>query len=136
MLDGVPLQLLSGSVHYFRIPPEQWADRLAAVKAMGLNAIQVSGGEGAGCGGVGGGGGEGGGWCCLRRGHFCIGLGPEGLSSLVHHLRALLTVVTGLVEQRRALSAQRASDPVRVLCQCAVITADLMMWPTRSQQHA
>jgi hypothetical protein len=41
LLDGVPLRLLSGSVHYFRIPPDQWADRLAAVKAMGLNAVQV-----------------------------------------------------------------------------------------------
>jgi hypothetical protein len=41
MLDGVPVQLLSGSIHYFRIPPDQWRDRLVAMKAMGLNAIQV-----------------------------------------------------------------------------------------------
>lgn len=43
MLDGQPVQLLSGSVHYNRIPPDQWHERLAAVKAMGLNAIQVCG---------------------------------------------------------------------------------------------
>lgn len=48
MLDGQPVQLLSGSVHYFRIPPDQWAARLAAVKAMGLNAVQVGGQQGRG----------------------------------------------------------------------------------------
>lgn len=41
MLDGQPMQLLSGSIHYHRIPADQWVYRLAAVKAMGLNAIQV-----------------------------------------------------------------------------------------------
>lgn len=42
VLDGHPIQLLSGSIHYHRIPPDQWTIRLQAVKAMGLNAIQVS----------------------------------------------------------------------------------------------
>jgi hypothetical protein len=46
LLDGQPVQLRSGSVHYFRIPPDQWGARLAAVKEMGLNAVQVSGGCG------------------------------------------------------------------------------------------
>jgi len=41
VLDGQQVQLLSGSIHYHRIPPDQWVDRLSAVKAMGLNAIQV-----------------------------------------------------------------------------------------------
>ncbi|KAJ2952783.1 hypothetical protein O0L34_g7143 [Tuta absoluta] len=38
-LDGKPLQILSGSVHYFRMPAEYWRDRLRKVKAAGLNAV-------------------------------------------------------------------------------------------------
>jgi hypothetical protein len=41
LLDGQPFRVLSGSVHYHRITPDQWAERLARVAAMGLNAIQV-----------------------------------------------------------------------------------------------
>lgn len=41
VLDGQPVQLLSGSIHYFRIYPQQWRERLSAMKAMGLNAIQL-----------------------------------------------------------------------------------------------
>ncbi|WP_282202257.1 glycoside hydrolase family 35 protein [Kitasatospora fiedleri] len=40
-LDGRPLRILSGAVHYFRSRPEQWADRLAAVRAMGLNTVET-----------------------------------------------------------------------------------------------
>ncbi|BAJ30239.1 MULTISPECIES: beta-galactosidase family protein [Kitasatospora] len=40
-LDGRPLRVLSGAVHYFRSRPEQWADRLAAVRAMGLNTVET-----------------------------------------------------------------------------------------------
>jgi hypothetical protein len=40
MKDGVPFRLISGSVHYNRIPPDLWADRLARAKALGLNAVQ------------------------------------------------------------------------------------------------
>jgi hypothetical protein len=40
MKDGVPFRLVSGSLHYNRIPPDLWADRLARAKAMGLNAVQ------------------------------------------------------------------------------------------------
>jgi hypothetical protein len=39
--DGKPWQYISGSVHYFRIHPDLWEDRLAKVRALGLNAIQV-----------------------------------------------------------------------------------------------
>ncbi|GBG61457.1 hypothetical protein CBR_g21802 [Chara braunii] len=39
-LDGKPLQIVSGSIHYFRIHPEYWRDRLMRVKALGLNTIQ------------------------------------------------------------------------------------------------
>lgn len=33
--------LHSGEVHYFRIPPEEWEDRLTKAKALGLNAIST-----------------------------------------------------------------------------------------------
>ncbi len=33
--------LHSGEVHYFRIPPEEWEDRLTKVKGLGLNAIST-----------------------------------------------------------------------------------------------
>lgn len=39
--DGTPVQLISGSIHYHRIPPQYWEDRLRRVKALGLNAIQI-----------------------------------------------------------------------------------------------
>ncbi|MFD0564829.1 beta-galactosidase family protein [Kitasatospora saccharophila] len=40
-LDGRPLRILSGAVHYFRSRPEQWPDRLAAARAMGLNTVET-----------------------------------------------------------------------------------------------
>ena len=39
--DGKPFQLVAGEVHYFRIPPPYWRDRLQRVLALGVNAIQV-----------------------------------------------------------------------------------------------
>lgn len=39
--DGEPIQIVSGSIHYFRSLPDQWDDRLATMKAAGLNAIQT-----------------------------------------------------------------------------------------------
>ncbi|KAF6250380.1 glycosyl hydrolases family 35-domain-containing protein [Scenedesmus sp. NREL 46B-D3] len=41
MKNGVPFRLISGSLHYNRIPPDLWADRLARAKALGLNAVQL-----------------------------------------------------------------------------------------------
>ncbi|KAK9828756.1 hypothetical protein WJX72_001937 [[Myrmecia] bisecta] len=41
LVTGKPIQLISGSVHYHRIHPAYWTDRLRRVKSMGLNAIQV-----------------------------------------------------------------------------------------------
>jgi hypothetical protein len=37
---GEPFTILSVSIHYFRIRPELWRDRLERVAAMGANAIQ------------------------------------------------------------------------------------------------
>ena len=40
LLNGSPIILRSGSLHYSRIPPSLWEDRLDRMKAMGLNAVQ------------------------------------------------------------------------------------------------
>ena len=39
MLNGKPFQIISGEMHYLRIPPEYWRDRLLKAKAMGLNTV-------------------------------------------------------------------------------------------------
>ena len=39
MLDGKPLIIRSGEMHYPRVPSEHWRDRFRKAKAMGLNAI-------------------------------------------------------------------------------------------------
>lgn len=39
--DGEPFQILGGDIHYFRIHPKYWEDRLLRVKALGLNTIQT-----------------------------------------------------------------------------------------------
>ncbi|XP_030642109.1 beta-galactosidase-1-like protein [Chanos chanos] len=39
--DGAPFQYISGSIHYSRIPPYYWKDRLLKMYMTGLNAIQV-----------------------------------------------------------------------------------------------
>ncbi|WP_354641902.1 glycoside hydrolase family 35 protein [Kitasatospora camelliae] len=40
-LDGRPLRILSGAMHYFRTHPGQWPQRLAALRAMGLNTVET-----------------------------------------------------------------------------------------------
>ena len=40
-LDGKPLQLISGEMHYARIPRAYWRQRLRMARAMGLNAIST-----------------------------------------------------------------------------------------------
>lgn len=40
-LDDTPFQILSGAVHYFRVVPEYWEDRLRKVKAAGLNTVET-----------------------------------------------------------------------------------------------
>jgi beta-galactosidase GanA len=41
MLDGTPFQIISGAIHYFRIHPDLWLDRLTRCKSLGLNTIEV-----------------------------------------------------------------------------------------------
>ena len=40
-INGKPLRILSGSIHYFRVPPNYWGDRLRKAKAMGLNTVMA-----------------------------------------------------------------------------------------------
>ena len=39
LLDGKPFQMISGEMHYSRIPREAWRQRMRMAKAMGLNTI-------------------------------------------------------------------------------------------------
>jgi beta-galactosidase len=41
LLDGKPIQLLSGEIHYARVPRAYWQQRLQMAKAMGLNAVST-----------------------------------------------------------------------------------------------
>ena len=41
LLDGAPFQVISGAMHYFRIHPDQWDDRLRTARQMGLNTIET-----------------------------------------------------------------------------------------------
>lgn len=40
-LEGKPFRILSGSIHYFRVVPEYWRDRLIKLKSMGLNTVET-----------------------------------------------------------------------------------------------
>ncbi len=40
-LDGKPFQIISGAIHYERIPREYWRDRLRKARAMGLNTVET-----------------------------------------------------------------------------------------------
>jgi beta-galactosidase len=39
--DGKPYQIISGTIHYPRVPREYWRDRLQKARAMGLNTIET-----------------------------------------------------------------------------------------------
>jgi len=39
LLDGEPLQVRCGEIHFARVPREYWRHRLKAIKAMGMNAV-------------------------------------------------------------------------------------------------
>ncbi|CAE8673460.1 unnamed protein product [Polarella glacialis] len=41
VLDGRPHRIISGSVSYFRVLPEQWRDRLEKLKGLGCNSAEV-----------------------------------------------------------------------------------------------
>ncbi len=39
--DGRPHQIISGAIHYFRVHPDQWRDRIRKARLMGLNTIET-----------------------------------------------------------------------------------------------
>ncbi|MFI5807057.1 beta-galactosidase [Streptomyces sp. NPDC051561] len=41
LLDGRPVRLLSGALHYFRVHEESWGHRLSMLRAMGLNCVET-----------------------------------------------------------------------------------------------
>jgi beta-galactosidase len=41
LLDGEPFRVISGALHYFRVHPDLWADRIEKARLMGLNTIET-----------------------------------------------------------------------------------------------
>ena len=41
LFDGAPYRVLSGAIHYFRVHPDLWADRIRKARLMGLNTIET-----------------------------------------------------------------------------------------------
>ncbi|WP_420031456.1 glycoside hydrolase family 35 protein [Streptomyces sp. cg28] len=41
LLDGEPFRVLSGALHYFRVHPDHWHDRIRKARLMGLNTIET-----------------------------------------------------------------------------------------------
>lgn len=41
LLDGQPFRILSGALHYFRVHPDLWADRIHKARLMGLNTVET-----------------------------------------------------------------------------------------------
>ena len=40
-INGKAFKIISGSIHYFRVVPEYWQDRLEKLKAMGCNTVET-----------------------------------------------------------------------------------------------
>src|SRR5699024_1515451 len=40
-LHNEPIQLISGAIHYFRVVPEYWEDRLIKLKQCGFNCVET-----------------------------------------------------------------------------------------------
>jgi beta-galactosidase len=40
-LDGEPFRIISGALHYFRVHPGQWRDRLRKARLLGLNTVDT-----------------------------------------------------------------------------------------------
>ena len=41
LINGVPTQIRSGAMHYFRIHPDYWRDRLVKLRQCGLNTVET-----------------------------------------------------------------------------------------------
>lgn len=40
-MDGQPFRILAGAMHYFRVPPQYWGDRLHKLRLMGCNTLET-----------------------------------------------------------------------------------------------
>lgn len=40
-LNGEKMKIISGGIHYFRVVPEYWRDRLEKIKALGCNTVET-----------------------------------------------------------------------------------------------
>ena len=40
-IDGKVTQIISGTIHYFRVHPDLWRDRIAKARMLGLNAVET-----------------------------------------------------------------------------------------------
>lgn len=40
-VNGKPQKIMSGAMHYFRIHPDYWQDRLLKLKEMGCNCVET-----------------------------------------------------------------------------------------------
>ena len=40
-MDGKPIKIYSGAMHYFRTVPEYWEDRLTKLKLAGFNTVET-----------------------------------------------------------------------------------------------
>ena len=40
-LNGEPFRIISGAIHYFRVPRAYWRDRLEKLRAMGCNTVET-----------------------------------------------------------------------------------------------
>jgi beta-galactosidase len=41
LLNGKPFRILAGAMHYFRVHPEHWKDRMLKMRALGLNTLET-----------------------------------------------------------------------------------------------
>lgn len=41
LLNGKPIRIISGAIHYFRVHPAYWRDRLRKLRAAGANAVET-----------------------------------------------------------------------------------------------
>ncbi len=41
LLNGKPFRLMSGAIHYFRVHPSYWRDRLRKLRASGITTVET-----------------------------------------------------------------------------------------------
>ncbi len=41
IVEGEEMRIMSGAIHYFRVVPLYWKDRLMKLKAAGLNTVET-----------------------------------------------------------------------------------------------